>query len=140
MMMGFAMNAAVMPKTFDASLRRLLRTLRPERPLIVLVLILGVASVVFVVLGPKILGNALNILFDGLLGKQIPAGISKEQAVAGLRAGGQDRIADMLASANVTPGQGVDFGALGGAMLLLIGLYALSALFAWAQSYLMAGV
>ncbi|HEY8807499.1 MAG TPA: ABC transporter ATP-binding protein [Candidatus Limnocylindria bacterium] len=140
MMMGFAMNAATKPKNFRASLARLLRTLRPERRLIALVLVLGVVSVVFAVIGPKLLGNATNILFDGVLGKQIPAGVTKEQAVAGLRARGQDRVADMLASTNVVPGQGVDFGALGAAVMLLTGFYLLSALFAWAQAYLMAGV
>src|SRR5207249_337330 len=139
-MIGFAMNAAVKPKNFGASLRRLVRTLRPERPLIALVLVLGVVSVVFAVIGPKLLGNATNILFDGVLGKQIPAGVTKDQAVAALRARGQDRVADLLASTNAAPGQGVDFGALGNAVLLLIGLYALSAVFSWAQSYLMAGV
>ena len=139
-MIGFAMNAAVKPKNFGASLRRLVRTLRPERRLIAVVLVLGVVSVVFAVIGPKLLGNATNIIFDGVLGKQIPAGVTKDQAVAGLRARGQDRIADVLASSNVVPGHGVDFGALGAAVLVLVVLYVLSALFAWGQSYLMAGV
>lgn len=139
-MMGFAMNAAVKPKDFGGTFRRLLRTLRPEGRLIAFVLVLGVISVVFAVTGPRILGNATNILFDGMLGKQIPAGVTKEQAVAALRASGQGRVADMLASTNVTPGQGVDFGALGFALLLLTGFYVLSALFSWAQSYFMAGV
>ncbi len=139
-MMGFAMNAPAKPKNFGASLRRLIRMLRPERRLIVVVLVLGVVSVVFAVIGPKILGNATNILFDGVLGKQIPAGVTKDQAIAGLRAQGQDRFADLLASTNVVPGHGVDFGALGSAVLLLTGVYVLSALFSWAQSYLMAGV
>jgi ATP-binding cassette, subfamily B, multidrug efflux pump len=139
-MMGFAMNAPAKPKNFGASLRRLIRMLGPERRLIALVLVLGVVSVVFAVIGPKILGNATNILFDGVLGKQIPAGVTKDQAIAGLRAQGQDRFADMLASTNVVPGHGVDFGALGAAVLLLTGVYVLSAVFSWAQSYLMAGV
>jgi ATP-binding cassette subfamily B multidrug efflux pump len=139
-MMGFAMNAPAKPKNFGASLRRLIRMLRPERRLIALVLVLGVVSVVFAVIGPKILGNATNILFDGVLGKQIPAGVTKDQAIAGLRAQGQDRFADLLASTNVVPGHGVDFGALGAAVLLLTGVYVVSAVFSWAQSYLMAGV
>jgi ATP-binding cassette subfamily B protein len=139
-MMGFAMNAAAKPKNFGATFRRLIRTLRPERRLIVFVLLLGVVSVVFAVIGPKILGNATNVLFDGILGKQIPSGVTKDQAVAGLRASGQDRVADLLAGSNVTPGHGVDYGAFGAAVLVLIGLFLLSALFAWAQSYLMAGV
>jgi len=139
-MMGFAASAAAKPKDFGGTFRRLLRTLRPEGRLIGFVLVLGVVSVIFAVVGPKIIGNATNILFDGVLGKQIPAGVTKDQAVAGLRASGQDRVADMLASTNVTPGQGVDFGAFGAAVLLLVGFYLLSALFSWGQSYIMAGV
>ena len=42
----------------------------------------------FAVVGPKILGNATNILFEGVVSKQIPAGVTQEQAVAGLRAKG----------------------------------------------------
>ena len=60
--------------------------------------------------------------------------------IATLRARGQDRLAEMLATMNVTPGQGVDFGALGGILLFLVGVYATSAIFAWGQSYLMSGV
>src|SRR5947207_1178352 len=111
--MAFAMTPATKPKSFGASFRRLVRTLQPEMRLIVLVVLLGVVSVVFAVTGPKLLGQATNILFDGVLGKQIPAGVTKDQAVAALRGSGQGRIADMLANTNVTPGQGVDFGALG---------------------------
>jgi ATP-binding cassette subfamily B multidrug efflux pump len=92
------------------------------------------------VLGPKILGNATNILFEGVVGKQIPAGVTQAQAVAGLRAKGQTGQADMLSSMTVHPGQGVDFAALGRTLLVLVAIYLVSALFAWLQGYIMAGV
>ena len=134
------MAPAAKAKDFRGSFRRLLGLLRPEAPLIAVVLLLAVVGVTFAIVGPKILGNATNLVFDGVVGKLMPAGVSKDQAVAALRARGQDRLAEMLATMNVTPGQGVDFGALGGILLFLVGVYATSAIFAWGQSYLMSGV
>jgi len=42
-----------------------------------------------------------------------PAGITKAQAIAGLRAHGEGRLADIFAAINLTPGIGVDFNQLG---------------------------
>lgn len=56
-------------KDFTGTLRRLLDRLRPERIRLLAVLGCGVASVGFLVAGPKILGNATNVLFDGVVGK-----------------------------------------------------------------------
>ncbi len=50
------------------------------------------------VVGPKILGNATDIMFDGVVGQQIPAGLTQQQAVDALRAAGQTQQADLLAS------------------------------------------
>ena len=122
-MMGMGMGTGEKSKNFRASFGRLLGRLRPEAPLIVLVIGLAVVSVFFAILGPKILGEATNVIFDGVIGKQIPAGVTQEQAVAGLRASGQTQLADMLASMTVTPGQGVDFGALARILGLLAGVY-----------------
>ncbi len=127
-------------KDFKGTMRRLVGELRPERTLLILVVLLAVASVAFAVVGPKILGNATNILFEGVVNGQIPAGTTKEQAVAGLRAQGQDRIADMISGMDLAPGQGIDFDALGRTLAFLAAVYLVSALFQWLQSYLMAGV
>jgi ATP-binding cassette subfamily B protein len=127
-------------KDLRGSLRRLAGQLRPERILLIMVVLLAVVSVAFAVVGPKILGHATNIIFEGVVSKQIPAGVTKEQAMAGLRAKGQGRIADMISGMTLDPSHGIDFDALGRTLLLLVGVYALSALFAWLQAYLMAGV
>ena len=127
-------------KDLRGSLRRLAGQLKPERALLVTVVLLAVVSVAFAVVGPRILGHATNIIFDGVISKQIPAGVTKAQAIAGLRAKGQGRVADMISGMTLNPGQGIDFNALGRTLLLLVGVYALSALFAWLQAYLMAGV
>ena len=127
-------------KDFKTSFRRLLLRLRPERPLIAIVFVLAIVSVTFAILGPKILGNATNLLFEGVLSKSLPAGVTPEQIIAGLRASGDNQKADLLASMHLVPGQGVDFGALGGILLVLIVFYALSSVFSWMQAYIMAGV
>jgi ATP-binding cassette subfamily B protein len=137
-------HALVMPtakaKDFKGTMRRFGGLLKAERVRIGLVILLAVVSVTFAVLGPKILGRATNILFEGVVSKQIPAGVTQAQAVAGLRAKGQTRIADMISSMTLHPGQGVDFAALGRTLLVLVAIYLVSALFAWQQGYIMAGV
>jgi ATP-binding cassette subfamily B protein len=128
-------------KDFRGTMRRLAGELKPERTLLLLIVILAVASVAFAVVGPKILGNATNILFEGVVNKQIPAGVTKDQAVQGLRAKGEDRRADMLQSmTNIDPGQGIDFDALARTLAWVAVVYILSALLSWLQAYLMAGV
>jgi ATP-binding cassette subfamily B protein len=140
-MMGMGMGMpAAKPRDFRGSFRRLIATLRPERPLIVGVILLAIVSVAFTVVGPKILGNAVNMIFEGAFSRTMPPGVSQEQVVAGLRAQGQNQLADMLSAMHLTPGAGVDFGALGGVVALLIGLYIVSSIFAWMQGYIMAGV
>jgi len=140
-MMGMGMMLPpAKPNDFRGSFGRLLRRLRPERPLILLVVGLAVVSVSFAVIGPKILGNATNDIFAGLLSKQIPAGVSQDQVEAGLRAEGKGQLADMLSTMHLTPGAGVDFGALEQVLLFLVGVYVLSSLFSWMQAWIMAGV
>lgn len=138
--MMFMQAPAAKSKDFRSSFRRLLRELRPERALIAVVIVLAVISVTFAVIGPKLLGNATNVLFEGVIGKNLPVGVSKDQIVAGLRQQGQDNLADMLGSMNVTPGVGVDFGALATILAIVAAVYLLSSVFSWGQSYIMAGV
>ncbi|HET9681501.1 MAG TPA: ABC transporter ATP-binding protein [Candidatus Limnocylindrales bacterium] len=134
------MAPAQKSKDFRGSFRRLIQRLRPERTRIAVVFVLAIVSVTFAVIGPKILGNATNDIFAGLLSKQIPAGVSQDQVEAALRAQGKGQLADMLSTMHLTPGQGVDFGALGQVLMLLIGVYLLSSLFSWMQAWIMAGV
>lgn len=127
-------------RDFGASFRRLLGWLRPEGAKLALVLVMGVASVAFTIVGPRILGHATNLLFEGVIGGQLPAGTTQEQAIAGLRAQGQDQLADMLSGMQLTPGVGVDFGAIGVILVTLAGIYLLSSLFGWVQQYVTAGM
>jgi ATP-binding cassette subfamily B multidrug efflux pump len=128
------------PKDFRGSLRRLVGQLRPESPRIILVMVLAIIGVACAIAGPRILGDATNIIFAGAIGRQTPAGMTSEQVVAGLRLAGQDQLADMLSGMAFVPGVGVDFAALGQILVLLTVVYLLSALFSWAAAYIMAGV
>ncbi|MEP7379268.1 MAG: ABC transporter ATP-binding protein [Chloroflexota bacterium] len=127
-------------KNFGKSFRRLLNLLRPERTLIALVVALGTISVVLQVVGPKILGNATNIIFAGVIGQQLPAGMTQSQVEALLRSRGQNQFADMLHGMTVIPGSGIDFATLANILTILIGLFIVASIFAWGQAYIMAGV
>ena len=127
-------------KDVGKTLRQLLGRLRPEQMWIVISALLALGSVAFSVIGPKIIGNAINVIFDGVLGKGLPAGLTKAQVVAQLRAQGQGRIADLVAGANVVPGHGIDFTLLGQILGLAALVYLLSAALSWLLAYIMAGV
>ncbi|TLM98893.1 MAG: ABC transporter ATP-binding protein [Actinobacteria bacterium] len=138
---GHGMGApAAKSKDFRASGRRLLSLLRPHRWTIALILALAVVSVTFNIMGPKILGNVTTILFEGVISKQMPAGATQQQVEAALRAKGQGQLADMLSSMTLTPGAGVDFGAIGRLLGILALVYVLSAIFGWLQQYLTVGM
>nr|MDQ2723208.1 ABC transporter transmembrane domain-containing protein [Actinomycetota bacterium] len=125
---------------FRGSGLRLLRTLRPERLLLVAVLALGALSVGLTVLGPKILGRATDYIFAGVLGRHIPAGTTTTEAVQQLRASGNGNQADILATMNVVAGQGIDFGAVGRVLLLALVVYAAASVFSLLQGRLVTTV
>ncbi|MGV8968235.1 MAG: ABC transporter ATP-binding protein, partial [Cellulomonas sp.] len=125
---------------FRGSGRRLLGVLRPERAKVAGVMSLAVASVSLVVLGPKILGTATNIIFEGVIGKQLPAGITQQQAIDAARAQGQNTFADLLSGMTVVPGAGIDFDRLGRILLAVLAIYIGSFVFGWLQGRMTTGV
>ena len=127
-------------KDLGKTLRQLLARLRPEQMRIIVATVLALGSVAGSVIGPKIIGNATNVIFDGVIGKSLPAGITKQQAVAALRAQGHGQIADLVSGANVVPGRGIDFTQLGQILALAALVYLLAAALTWLLSYIMAGV
>nr|WP_172805097.1 ABC transporter ATP-binding protein [Actinopolymorpha singaporensis] len=138
-MMGGGMSTEK-AMNFRGSSRRLLAMMRPERPVVLTVLVLGAISVGLSVLGPKILGHATNLIFAGVVGRQLPSGITKEQAIEGLRARGQGDIADLLRTVDVVPGQGIDFHAVAMVLMAALGVFVVASLFALVQGRLTAVV
>ena len=141
--MGGMMMPAEKPRNFGGSFRRLLGELGPERPRIILVMVVALISTAGTVFGPKILGTGINKLMDGLVGKELgrflPAGTSHQQAVTLLQQS-HNPLADLVAGTNAVPGVGVDFGALGMVLLGLTALYLTATFFTWVAWYVMAGV
>lgn len=109
--MGAAMMGGEKPKSFKKTMRTFLNYLRPYRVSFSLVLLFATASTVFTIIGPKLLGNATTKLFEGVVAKAM----------------------------NV-PGAAIDFGYIGRIVLILVGLYLLSAIFNYIQGYIMSGI
>ncbi|HAR40212.1 MAG TPA: multidrug ABC transporter ATP-binding protein, partial [Coprothermobacter sp.] len=128
------------PKDFSGTVKRLLAYFKPEMIGLIIVVILTITSVVFTVYAPRILGNATNELFKGIISKQLPPGVTKDQAITMLKARGQDQFAEMISNMDLVPGAGVDFTAIGKILLTLAVIYLLAAFFQWLQQYIMAGV
>ena len=124
-------------RDFTGSALRLLRRLAPQRRPTVAVLVLSLVGIALSVVGPRVLGHATDLLFNGVIGRQLPAGITKEQAVAAARARGEGTFAEMLSRMNVVPGRGVDFAAVGRTLLLALMLYLIAALLFWTQARLL---
>jgi ATP-binding cassette subfamily B multidrug efflux pump len=127
-------------REFGRSLRRLLGRLRPEYKLIALAVMLTIIRVACSVGAPKVLARAMNLIFEGSVSRDLPAGVSKDQVIATLRASGENKLASMLSGMNLRPGQGVDFAAVGKVILIVAAVYLLVALFSWLQGYLVAGI
>ncbi|RGE19421.1 ABC transporter ATP-binding protein [Leucobacter sp. wl10] len=124
-------------KHFWPSAKRLIGLLAPEKWLFSLVVLLVVGSVVLTVIAPKVLGQAMDVIFNGVLGKQLPEGVPIDQIIAGARAAGNTQFADMLEGADVVPGQGIDFGLLSRLILAVLALYLVASFLMWLQGYIL---
>jgi ABC-type multidrug transport system fused ATPase/permease subunit len=102
--------------------------------------VLCVLSAAFSIAGPALLGKATNIIFSGVVSQLVPAGMTKAQAIAALRAHGQGQLADIFAAMDIAPHAGVAVSRLGVVLGLTAVVYALSAGFGLGQGYLIAGI
>ena len=99
------------PKDFKGTFSKLLEYLRPYRLKLIIVMVFATSSTVFSIVGPKILGKVTTKIFEGLIEK-----------ISGV------------------PGGGIDFQYILNIILLLIGLYVISALFSFIQGFIVTGV
>ncbi len=125
------------PMAFKESGKRLLNRLRPQRLKVTFVLLAAVVSVGLASLGPRVLGRATDLIFAGVIGGQLPAGMTKQQAIDAAVASGDQQIADMLSGVDIVPGTGIDFGAVATVLLIVVALYVGSALLSFLQGYLL---
>ncbi|CAM3092691.1 putative ABC transporter ATP-binding protein [Arthrobacter ulcerisalmonis] len=122
---------------FWPSAKRLIGLLKPETLGINIVVALVVVAVVLNVIAPKILGQAMDVIFAGVVGKQLPAGASKDQFVEGLRQQGQDNFADMVSRMELVPGSGINFDKLTMLIAIVLLMYFVSNIFLWLQGYVL---
>ena len=113
---------------FKVSGRRLLAQFKPERLTLYAMLFCVVLSVGLNVVGPKILGEATDLVFAGIVGRQMEPGASKEQVLQAMRERGDGQVADMLRSTDFTPGEGIDFTAVGHVLLFAVGVFLVAGL------------
>ncbi|GAA3164253.1 ABC transporter ATP-binding protein [Streptomyces ramulosus] len=121
---------------FKGSGKRLLGQLRPQRAALTGALLLTVALVALTVTGPRVLGHATDLLLAGLIGRDLPSGVTKAQAAEQLRAHGQGGLADLIGTLPLVPGHGIDFTAVGTVLLYATAIYAAAALFGFVQARL----
>ena len=107
---GHGMMRGEKARDFKGTMRKLVEYLREHRLALLVVMLFAAISTVFNIVGPKILGQATTKLFEGVMGQLSGSGA------------------------------GVDFTYIGNLMLLLVGLYLLSAVFGYLQGWIMAGI
>jgi len=109
--MGRAGMGGEKPKSFRKAMGTFLKYLKPYRVSLVFVFIFAIASTVFMIVGPKMLGNATTKLFEGIVAKVMHV-----------------------------PGATVDFSYIGRIAIILLCLYVASAIFSFLQGYIMSGI
>ena len=97
-------------KDFRGTIRKLVQYLRKYQILILIVFCFAAAGAVFSIIGPKILGTVTTEVFEGIMAK-----------ITGT-------------------GEGINFDSIARTMLILLGLYVLSALFIYIQGWIMSGI
>lgn len=98
------------PKDFKGTLKKLLRYLGAYKIALVFVALFAIASTIFNIVGPKVMGEATTELFNGLTAQ-----------IAGI-------------------GSGPDFGVIASILLFTLSLYIVSAVFQFAQGFIMANI
>ncbi|WP_032123442.1 ABC transporter ATP-binding protein [Clostridium amazonitimonense] len=138
-------------KDFKGTIRRLMIYLRPRRLSIVVVFLFAILSTVFSIVSPKIMGKATTKLFEGImskmaLGKLLPQldnlnKLASNPATATKEVtNGLDVVNSKISEIMNLNGGKIDFNYIGSIILILICLYAISAVFSYIQQYIMAGV
>ena len=123
-------------EAFWPSFKRMVGLLGAYRVSLMIVALAAVGTVVLAVAAPKVLGQATNVIFEGVVSTMLPAGTTKAQAIEALRARGMDDFATMLSAMDVVPGAGIDYTRLGRILTVVLGLYVGSGLLNWLEGWL----
>ena len=107
---GHGMGGGEKAKDFKGTMKNLFEYLKPYRLSMLVVIIFAIGSATFSIVGPKVLGKATTKIFEGLMNK---------------------------VSGNSL---GMDFDYIGKILLILLGLYVISAIFSYIQGFIMSGI
>ncbi|MEK0306611.1 ABC transporter ATP-binding protein [Bifidobacterium favimelis] len=138
-----ARNVPVVPKGQRRhTIKRLVRYLLASPWRVIVMILAGITAVAMIVIGPKVMGQATNVLFEGILGAMLvrmgaKPGTPKEAVVAYLQSKGQDKIAQMISTMNVQVGKGIDWSAFARVLIFLAAIYVISITVRVVQNFLM---
>ena len=107
---GHGMGGGEKAKDFKGTMKNLFEYLKPYRLSMLVVIIFAIGSATFSIVGPKVLGKATTKIFEGLMNK---------------------------VSGNSL---GMDFDYIGKILLILLGLYVISAIVSYIQGFIMSGI
>ncbi|OLM32134.1 Lipid A export ATP-binding/permease protein MsbA [Pseudonocardia sp. Ae717_Ps2] len=123
-----------------ATARRVAGLFAAHRAAAALIVGLGLVATATNLLGPVLLGRATDLVAAGLIGRSVGPDTTKEQVVAGLRASGDETLAQVAGTVDFTPGAGVDMAALAAVLTVAAVLFVGSALLARRQGRVVARV
>ena len=153
-----AARPAEKAKDFRGTFKKLMRYIRAYWFSLIVMLVFAVASTVFTIIGPKILGNATNKLVEGIsqqmvydkVIEQLPVGLTLPKGTTGAdlmdlmpqeqREMLSQSQTDLLMDMSFDQRPSIDFSGIANILLWLVGLYALSSIFNYIQGFVTTGV
>lgn len=156
--MGSMGRVVEKPKDFKGTMTRLAGYLKKYVVALSFIFILAIGSTVFSITGPKILGQATDKLIEGFVGitaynqvkENLPAGVTLPSGTTGamvfekMDQSIKDKIPanyrTYIEKLDLSKKPAIDFSAIAGILLFVLGLYLISALFFYIQGYIMAGI
>ena len=152
------MSGGEKPKDFKKTMQRLIEYLSPYKRSVIVVVIFAIVSTVFSILGPRILGNITNQIAEDYINivvyeqivEKLPQGITLPKGTTGedilkmvppemISEVPEERL-DKIKSVDFSEQPHIQFDIIGKTILLLIGLYLVSALFSYLEGWIMSGV
>ncbi len=145
-------------KNFKKTMRSLIGYLKPFWVSIVIVFVFAIASTIFSIFSPKILGNVTNTIVDGYInrtvydqvasklppGTKIPSGTSGSDIISKMPPETLSQIStdrlDKIRTIDLSTRPGIDFAKISSVAILLIFLYAISAIFSYIQGWIMTNI
>ncbi|MDR3128454.1 MAG: ABC transporter ATP-binding protein, partial [Bifidobacteriaceae bacterium] len=139
---GMAAMPVEKASNFVNTVKRIFGLLLQDKLRVFIVIICTSSASFLASLGPRFIGNIVNVIFDGMASKMIAAFPSKDVAITILRNNGHNQIADMLSPLNIVPGAGIDWSAIYWLCFITLSIYllqfCLNSVSGWVTTHLVA--